>query len=262
MKCCALCGKEAELVKSHIIPKLVYRRISGHEKSRFRSLDNFKKSMQDGEKRPMLCHECEELFSSYENKFASQFFDNYLNTNKIKHKLSGLVENYFLTVAWRILWDDLYRLNSRSDHFAKDIFDCFCAELGDYLLSIGNNNDNYPPKKFKTYVYKLDSLIKDKAINELAKGTLFGYSFFHTRSNSISVIVYYAGLVFVTYYNYDKRKYMIIGQKPIIFKSLARRKEIIDELKTRFCEMASQYKKVMTPELQQTIQEYYKKHDN
>ena len=38
--------------------------------------------------------------------------------------------------------------------------------------------------------------------------------------------------------------------------------EIIDELKTRFCEMASQYKKVMTPELQQTIQEYYKKHDN
>ena len=59
-----------------------------------------------------------------------------------------------------------------------------------------------------------------------------------------------------------KRKYMIIGQKPIIFKSLARRKEIIDELKTRFCEMASQYKKVMTPELQQTIQEYYKKHNN
>lgn len=182
-------------------------------------------------------------------------------TNKIKHKPSGLVENYFLTVAWRILWDDLYRLNSRSDYFAKDIFDCFCAELGDYLLSIGNNNDNYPPKKFKTYVYKLDSLIKDKAINELAKGTLFGYSFFHTRSNSISVIVY-AGLVFVTYYNYDKRKYMIIGQKPIIFKSLARRKEMIDELKTRFCEMASQYKKVMTPELQQTIQEYYKKHDD
>ena len=55
--------------------------------------------MQDGEKRPMLCHECEELFSSYENKFASQFFDNYLYTNKIKHKPSGLVENYFLTVA-------------------------------------------------------------------------------------------------------------------------------------------------------------------
>ena len=56
---CALCGKQAKLMQSHIIPKLVYRRIKSHPNSRFRSMDDFKREIQDGEKRPMLCTECE-----------------------------------------------------------------------------------------------------------------------------------------------------------------------------------------------------------
>lgn len=81
---CALCDKETDLTQSHIIPKLVYRRIRSNKKSRFRSLDDFTKVLQDGEKRPMLCHECEELFCSYEVKFVSNFLDDYLKTNKLK----------------------------------------------------------------------------------------------------------------------------------------------------------------------------------
>nr|WP_308655926.1 hypothetical protein [uncultured Agathobacter sp.] len=257
---CALCGNEAKLMQSHIIPKLVYKRIRSHKNSRFRSLDNFTRIMQDGEKRPMLCHDCEELFSSYEVKFASGFLDDYLNTNKIKHNLSGEIENYLLTVAWRILWDDLYRLNSHANHFTREIFEEFCKELSDYLLSIGANNNSHPPEKFKTHIYKLESLIKSDAVLELAKGTIFGYSFYESKDYSIAVIVYYAGLVFVTYYNYDKMKYMFIGQRPIIFKRLARRKIITEELQLQFSEMAQQYLKVLTPELQKSIQNYYKKH--
>lgn len=257
---CALCGKEAKLMQSHIIPKLVYKRIRSHKNSRFRSLGNFTKVMQDGEKRSMLCHDCEELFSSYEVKFASNFLDEYLNSNKLKHNLSGEIENYLLTVAWRILWDDLYRLNSHVDHFTRDIFEEFSKELGDYLLSIGANSNIHPPAKFKTYIYKLESLMKNKAIQEMAIGTLFGYSFYYARDNSIAVIVYYAGLVFVTYYNYDKNKYIFIGQRPILFKRLVRRQEITKELQLQFSKMAQQYQKVMTPELQRSIQEYYKNH--
>lgn len=254
---CALCGKEAKLMNSHIIPKLVYKRIRSHKNSRFRSLDDFTKTMQDGEKRQMLCHECEELFSSYEVKFASQYLDYYLSTDRIKHKPSGVVENYFLTIAWRVLWDDLYRLNSHSEHFTREIFETFCAELGEYLLSIGSKNSNNPPSKFKTYVYKVDSLIRNKTFIELSKGCVFGYSFYHVRNNSIAVIVYYAGLVFVTYYDYDKKKYIFIGQRPILFKSLARKKAITDELNLQFSEMALQYKKALTPELLHSIREYY-----
>lgn len=103
-----MCGNESKLMQSHIIPQLVYKRTRSHKNSRFRLLDDFTKVMQDGEKRPRLCHDCEELFSSYEVKFASDFLDEYLNTNKIKNNISGVVDNYLLTVTWRILWDDLY----------------------------------------------------------------------------------------------------------------------------------------------------------
>lgn len=144
---CALCDKEAVLKQSHIIPKLVYKRIRSNKRSRFRSLDDFTKVLQDGEKRPMLCHECEELFSSYEVKFVSNFLDNYLKNDKLKKTHLGVVSNYFLTVAWRVLWDDLYRLNSYvdSDSFTRDIFEEFCSELKQYLLSIEKGNECQPP---------------------------------------------------------------------------------------------------------------------
>lgn len=47
---CALCEKDVPLMQSHIFPKLIYKRIRSHPKSRFRSLDNFSRAMQDGEK--------------------------------------------------------------------------------------------------------------------------------------------------------------------------------------------------------------------
>ena len=41
--------------------------------------------MQDGEKRPMLCHDCEERFSAFESKFATLFLDPYLESEKLKN---------------------------------------------------------------------------------------------------------------------------------------------------------------------------------
>lgn len=71
MALCALCPKEvSELCDSHIIPKLVYKRIRTRKNSRFRDLSNIKKPLQDGEKHKMLCAECEEKFSAWENKFT------------------------------------------------------------------------------------------------------------------------------------------------------------------------------------------------
>ena len=107
---CALCKKNVPLMQSHIFPKLIYKRIRSHPKSRFRSLDNFSKAMQDGEKRPMLCHDCEERFSAFESKFATLFLDPYLESEKLKNLHSTWVNYYFLSVAWRVLWDDLYRM--------------------------------------------------------------------------------------------------------------------------------------------------------
>lgn len=257
---CALCGKNKKLMQSHIIPKLVYKRIKSKDNSRFRSLDNITKIWQDGEKRPMLCHDCEELFSSYEVKFASVFLDNYLINEKVQSVNNGVIQNYILTVAWRILWDDLHRMNSHKDHFARGLFEEFSKELADYLLKIGKGNNCKIPNKFRNYVYKLENLVNDEAITKLAEGCLFGYSIYFGNTNTVSVIAYYAGLVFVTDYNYDKSKYIFINHKSILFKSFAKKKEIRDEMIIQFCNIAEQYKRTITPEVRTKIKKYYDTH--
>lgn len=114
------CAKK-KLMKSHIVPSLVYKHIRSNKHLRFRSLDNIEKVLQDGEKRPMLCHECEELFSSFERLFANKYLDVFINTNKIPKITGGWLDNYILTVAWRIQYDDLYRMNSHEGSVAKHI---------------------------------------------------------------------------------------------------------------------------------------------
>lgn len=55
---CALCTrKNIALMQSHIIPKLVYSRVKTYQNSRFRNYFDFNQLFQDGEKKPMLCHE-------------------------------------------------------------------------------------------------------------------------------------------------------------------------------------------------------------
>lgn len=249
----------AEEMQSHIFPKLIYKRIRSHPKSRFRSLDNFSKAMQDGEKRPMLCHDCEERFSAFESKFATLFLDPYLESEKLKNLHSTWVNYYFLSVAWRVLWDDLYRMKSHCEHFSRHIFEEYCDELGKCLLAFKDGANSKIPKQFKTRVYKLNRLIKQSEVNELAKGCIFGYSVFLAKSHSFSVIVYYAGLVFVTDYIPDKRRYIFLGGKPTLFKTRCKKKEVTEELKIQFCEMAQQYKKVMTPDMRKKISERYNK---
>ena len=246
-------------MQSHIFPKLIYKRIRSHPKSRFRSLDNFSKAMQDGEKRPMLCHDCEERFSAFESKFATLFLDPYLESEKLKNLHSTWVNYYFLSVAWRVLWDDLYRMKSHCEHFSRHIFEEYCDELGKCLLAFKDGANSKIPKQFKTRVYKLNRLIKQSEVNELAKGCIFGYSVFLAKSHSFSVIVYYAGLVFVTDYIPDKRRYIFLGGKPTLFKTRCKKKEVTEELKIQFCEMAQQYKKVMTPDMRKKISERYNK---
>lgn len=177
---------------------------------------------------------------------------------KLKNRRSVWVEYYFLSVAWRVLWDDLYRLDSHGQHFSRHIFEDFCDELGQCLLGFKNISISPIPKQFKTRVYKLNRLIKNPAVNQLAEGCIYGYPFYSVGSNSFSVIVYYAGLVFVTDYFPDKNKYLFLGNKPILFKSLYRKNEITGELERQFFEMAKLYQKVMTPDMRKKISDYYK----
>lgn len=63
---CALCGTEAELQLSHIIPKFVGRYLKETSIGNIRNHALSERVVQDIEKHYLLCHECEELFSAGE----------------------------------------------------------------------------------------------------------------------------------------------------------------------------------------------------
>ena len=247
---CALCKKDTELRKSHLIPKFVYKRIRLHPKSRFRSIDNIKVPMQDGEKYTMLCHECEERFSALETFFSKHYFDPYLSTGKVaKIKDKNMINDYILSVAWRILWNDLFCQNSFEDkEYIKNEFQTFESDLRHYLL--GDKKDYL--NRFENSVYTLDSLIK--CPKSIAEGTLFGYSYYPNHYIGCLVIVYYAGLVFVTRYTPSKSIVMCLG-----YKAKTNLKEIVaEEISRQFNYIRKQENEVMTPELKRKIAERYK----
>lgn len=245
---CALCKKDTKLMKSHLIPKMVYKRVKAHPLSRFRSLGNINMPMQDGEKYTMLCHDCEEKFSALEAYFAKNYFDPYLETGKIpKCYDKKKINDYILSVAWRILWDDMFRMGSKE--FLSDEFITFESDLRDYIL----NDKEGSSDRFENKVYLLSTLVS--CPKWLEEGSLFGYAYYPNSHIGCLIIVYYAGLVFVTRYNPPGRIIMCLECK----EQTNLKKIIAKEISRQFQEMQKQENKKMTPELKKKIAKRYEK---
>ena len=242
---CALCGQEAKLMQSHIIPKLVYRRIRAFPNSRFRSMDNFGKELQDGEKRPMLCHDCEEKFSTLETWFANNFLDKYLKDETVPYVDNETnYQDYMLSVAWRILWDDLYRLDSFRDDIFREELGEFEDRLKNYLLSGGSR------ECFENKVFKLEDLITTST--NIMERALFGYTVYDPIYGSF-VIVYYAGLVFTTRYVNSRRMVISIDTDVKSYEEV-----VAEEMVYMFSQFRDQLKVHYTPEFQEKIRKRYK----
>lgn len=242
---CTLCGQEAELMQSHIIPKLVYRRIRSFPNSRFRSMDNFGRELQDGEKRPMLCHDCEEKFSAMETWFANSYLDKYLSDEKLPYVADeDKYQDYLLSVAWRILWDDLYRLNSFQGEDYRNELEEFEFKLREYLLSGGNRSG------FENRVFKLEDLIT--ASNNIMERALFGYTVYNPIYGCF-VIAYYAGLVFVTRHNNSRRMVISIDADVESYEEV-----VAEEMVYMFSTFRDQLKENYTPEFQEKMKKRYK----
>lgn len=121
-------------MQSNIIPKAIYKRTKSFKNSRFRSFYEPKEIFQDGEKKPMLCYDCEEFFSKYETKFTNLFLDKYLE-NPLD-KLPTITEEinfYILTVAWRIIYDDLCNLTSYTNDSERKFLEEYEHKLRKFL---------------------------------------------------------------------------------------------------------------------------------
>ncbi|WP_339745965.1 hypothetical protein [uncultured Rubinisphaera sp.] len=71
---CANCEKNPPIENSHILPKWTIRHaLHGSVTGILRATDNINRRLQDAEKVPLLCRDCENSFSKVENEAAKQF---------------------------------------------------------------------------------------------------------------------------------------------------------------------------------------------
>lgn len=271
---CALCGREnIELMQSHIIPKLVYTRVKTYQNSRFRNFLDFNQLYQDGEKKPMLCHECEEFFSKYEVEFTNKFLDKYLSTNKqtLVPQYNG-IKNYILTVSWRILYDDLFVYNSFSDTHLRSTYEFLEKRLRKYLNQIRTDNVEVCAadtseeikgetfgemvalyeeavfsssleslKNIESYIFTLKELGYSDKIIALLDSFILGYSY--NSGDNIKFVIFsmYKGLVISTIY-WNDRTIFFPGDLKQFFLSLNCKKTLKLALKQEIDCVLSQIK--------------------
>lgn len=263
---CALCRKNnVELMQSHIIPKAVYRRTKTYDNSRFREFYEPKKIYQDGEKKPMLCHECEEFFSQYETKFSNLFLDKYLaSPDSPLPTVTSDIEFYMLTVSWRILYDDLYVYNSYADDVEREHLEEYERKLGKFLYEkylvenpkkVNTQTVVYKPNmesksfgeiiseiekweqssspedisEIKNYIYKLSDLGFNDAVTNFFDSMIFGYSFYNATRTKYYIISGYNGLIIATVF-LRKRNILITDDKKLFSKTRRSEKIIKEDL--------------------------------
>ncbi|MGG7058327.1 hypothetical protein ACQPUZ_08515 [Clostridium tertium] len=102
---CRLCEEEKELVDSHIMPKMFFKKLKRATKAK--SIIEVSKPYdkeQDGLKLPFLCNECEKLFNEYETYFSNKFLKK--ASDDIQHiydTKDDRLRYLILSIAWRYL---------------------------------------------------------------------------------------------------------------------------------------------------------------
>lgn len=272
---CALCSREnIELMKSHIIPKLVYTRVKSYENSRFRNYFDFNQLYQDGEKKPLLCHECEEFFSKYEVEFTNKFFDKYLTLNNqtLPSQYDG-IQNYIITVAWRILYDDLFVYNSFVGTHMRTTYELIEKRLRNYLNQIRTDNveinaldetcENQPQsfgemiatcekaihdstpetlENIETYIFTLKELGYSEEIIKLLDASILGYCYNTGDYKKYIIFSLYKGLVIVTIF-WNNRAIFIPSNIKGFFNSLQSKNALKSSLKEEIDYILEQIKK-------------------
>lgn len=99
---CELCKQKSILENSHIIPKFIF---DWHKKTsvtgRFRYGENINKPVQDGLKLPLLCNNCEQKLSKWENYFRKNIFHPTAQRAPIIYDKNFM--KFSVSLSWRAL---------------------------------------------------------------------------------------------------------------------------------------------------------------
>jgi hypothetical protein len=138
---CAYCGKNPPIENSHILPKWTIRfALDGSVTGKLRATDEINRRVQDAEKLPLLCSECEGIFSKRENDAAKQF-----KAGLITH--GGMYDSGFFRFLVTILW----RVGIVRTAQVKDETPGYSSALaaavqtwGDFLRGLRSDLGDYP----------------------------------------------------------------------------------------------------------------------
>ena len=136
---CRLCGSTAPLRDSHIIPKFVGRWMKNTAATPYlRFGDNMDRRLQDLPTMELLCDDCENRFSAWETKFATEIFHPNADGETV-FKYSAWFVKFAASLAWR----GIHYLNSRrTEEESPDIHlivDAMETHLSRFLLDQERN---------------------------------------------------------------------------------------------------------------------------
>lgn len=101
---CKLCGKEADLRLSHLVPKFIGKWLKDTSATGFlRDSRNINRRSQDILKEKWLCHDCEQLFSGWEKPFSEKIFKPYMDDSGARHNYDGWMAKFCASMSWRSL---------------------------------------------------------------------------------------------------------------------------------------------------------------
>lgn len=198
---CALCGLEKPLMKSHIIPRFVtdYLKKTSFKNMKFRNpMANPNHALQDGDKTPLLCHDCEELFSKYEKHFKEGIFDIF-HLKGFNIPIQYTSKDYYFIAS--LLWRTLYLDNREWEKEQKLKFDLkifLDAEIAMHRFLKGEIS-SITNMRFEIFLFdeikQATEDIVELSPHSSIRRSSFGYSFY--ADETYSVFVNMAGIIAV-----------------------------------------------------------------
>ena len=172
---CRLCGREADIFESHIIPKFATDWIKETSATGYlRQATQPNLRIQDGIKTKLLCAECEELFSRLEKRFAEDLFIPFLEKGQTSFEYDDWLLSFGVSLAWRtatyissLTADTPPNLKPELARFLDKAINCWRAfllkqrkDLGPYehhllfLDAVRNDKGLGLPDRFNSYLLR------------------------------------------------------------------------------------------------------------
>jgi hypothetical protein len=201
---CALCNNENCILElSHIIPKFVFRRIVKKSVTGFmRNPFNPDERIQDGDKRYLLCGNCEDLFNVSETLFANKVFHLYKAGILKEFQYEEWLNLFISSVNWRNLYLDILAFKENKS-ISKERLDILIKSeeiLRDYLL--GKRNDISDIENHIFFFDDIKSTSDDKIVNDephsFFRHSSFGYTLICNDYNGYYVISNISGILICT----------------------------------------------------------------